>query len=128
MLILAMMFALGGPAPQGGVAAQTPPEIPVLNARIGTCSADFTVKDASGAPIYLALVHVRVRYGAMGIKRMDLEVGTNSDGRARITGLPNKAKPLTYDVTKGDMKTTVDQDVAKTCDAMLQVVLSTPPA
>ena len=81
------------------------------------------MKDASGAPVYLALVHVRVRYGAMNVKRMDLEVGTNSDGRARITGLPNKAKPMTYDVTKGDKKATADQDVAKTCDATVQVVL-----
>jgi hypothetical protein len=123
MLILTTTLVLAGLAPQAGVAVQTPPEVPVLNAKIGTCSADFTVKDASGAPIYLALVNVRVRYGAMNIKRMDLEVGTNSDGLARITGLPSKAKPLTYEVTKGDKKATVEQDVAKTCEAKLQVTL-----
>ena len=119
MLILATVVSLAGLALQ----ATPPPEVPVLNARIGSCSADFTVKDASGAPVYLALVHVRVRYGAMGVKRMDLEVGTNSDGRARIVGLPNKARPMTYDVTKDGKKATADQDVEKTCEAMLQVVL-----
>jgi hypothetical protein len=40
---------------------------------------------------------VRVRYGAMGIKRMDLEVGTNSEGKAVIKELPDKARPMTYD-------------------------------
>lgn len=119
MLILSMLVALAVPAPQ----APSAPELPVLNARLGGCSADFTVKDAEGTPVYLALVHVRVRYGAMGIKRIDLEVGTNSEGRARITGLPDKARPMTYDVTKDDKKTTVDQDVAKTCEATLEVTL-----
>lgn len=119
MLILSMILALAVPVPQ----TATVPEVPVLNARLGSCSADFTVTDAEGAPVYLALIHVRVRYGTMGIKRMDLEVGTNSEGRAKITGLPDKARPMTYDVTKDDRKTTVDQDVAKTCEATLEVVI-----
>lgn len=119
MLILSMILALAVPAPQ----AATAPELPVLNARLGNCSATFTVRNAEGAPVYLALVHVRVRYGTMGIKRIDLEVGTNSEGRARITGLPSKARPMTYDISKDDKKTTIDQDVTKTCDATLDVVL-----
>jgi hypothetical protein len=100
------------------------PEVPVLNAKLGKCSASFTVKDAAGAPIYLALVHVRVRYGAMGIKRMDLEVGTNSDGKAMIKGLPDKARPMTYDIQKDGKKAVADQDVEKTCEAILDVTLS----
>src|SRR5262245_19056760 len=103
-------------APQPG----TPPEIAALDAHLGACSADFTIKDADGKPLYLALVHVKVRYGALGVKRMDLEVGTNSEGKARIKGLPDKAKPMTYDITKEDKKTTVDQDVEKTCNAKLE--------
>jgi len=106
-------------APQPG----TPPEIPALDAHLGACSADFTIKDADGKPLYLALVHVKVRYGALGVKRMDLEVGTNSEGKARIKGLPDKAKPMTYDITKEDKKTTVDQDVEKTCNAKLEATL-----
>ncbi len=104
-------------------ASTAPPEVPVLKARLGGCSADFIVKSADGTPVYLALVHVRVRYGAMGIKRMDLEVGTNSDGKARIEGLPDKARPMTYDVQKDDKKAVVDQDVVKTCQAKLEVTL-----
>ena len=100
------------------------PEVPVLNAKLGKCSASFTVKDANGAPVYLALVHVRVRYGAMGVKRMDLEVGTNSDGKAVINGLPNKARPMTYDIQKDGKKAVADQVVEKTCEAILDVTLS----
>jgi hypothetical protein len=115
------------PAP----ATQTPstaapsasPELPVLNARLGACAADFLVKDADGKPVYLALIHVNVRYGTMNLKRMDLEVGTNSEGKAKISGLPDKAKPMTYDITKEDKKTVVDQDVAKSCQAKLEVTL-----
>ena len=100
-----------------------PPELPVLKARLGGCSADFIVKSADGTPVYLALVHVQVRYGTMGIKRMDLEVGTNSEGTARIEGLPDKARPMTYDVQKDDKKAVVNQDVAKSCQAKLEVTL-----
>ena len=50
------------------------PDVAVLKAGLGDCSADFVVKDADGMPAYGATVHVRVRYGAFGIKRADLEV------------------------------------------------------
>ncbi len=60
------------------------------------------MRDVGGKPIYAAIVHVRIRYGFMGVKRMDLEVGTNSDGQARVEGLPAKGKPLTYDISQAD--------------------------
>ena len=117
-LVLGLTVALAqAPAPA------TPPELPVLNARLGGCSADFLVKNGEGAPVYLAIIHVNVRYGPLNVKRMDLEVGTNSDGKARIKGLPDKAKPMTYDVSKDDKKTTIDQDVAKTCEGKFEVTL-----
>ena len=98
-------------------------DLAVINARLGTCSADFTVTDANGAPVYAAAVHVRIRYGLMSLKRMDLEVGTGSDGKARVEGLPEKAKPLSYDVTKGNLKAMVDQDVSTTCRGTYPVTL-----
>jgi hypothetical protein len=104
------------------LAAQQPPDrstsdLAVISARLGPCAADFSVTDADGKPIYAATVHVRVRYGFMSLKRMDLEVGTNSDGKARVEGLPAKAKPLVYDVSKGALKTTVEQNLTKECQA-----------
>jgi hypothetical protein len=114
---LAVAFAVA--AAQAGA----PPEVPVLKANLGDCSAAFAVRDAAGQPVYNATIHVRVRYGAFSVKRTDLEIGTNSDGRARIEGLPNKAKPMTYDVHKDAAKAGADQDVSGNCHAMFDVVL-----
>ncbi|HET9830723.1 MAG TPA: hypothetical protein VFP91_03415 [Vicinamibacterales bacterium] len=100
------------------------PDVTLMKANLGgSCSADFTVKDAGGKPVYAALVHVKVRYGFAGVKRADLEVGTSSEGRARIEGLPDKAKPMTYEVTKEDKKAEVMQDVSATCHAMFDINL-----
>jgi hypothetical protein len=99
------------------------PQLAVISARLGDCSADFTVKDPEGKPVYAAVVHVRVRYGFMSLKRMDLEVGTNSAGQARVEGLPAKAKPLTYDISAADMKAAVTQDLVNACRATYEVSL-----
>jgi DNA-binding beta-propeller fold protein YncE len=108
------------PVSQGGAAK---PDLAVINARLGNCAADFTVADASGAPVYAATVHVRIRYGFMSVKRMDLEIGTGSDGKARVEGLPEKAKPLIYDVTKNNLKAVVEQDVSTACRGTYPVTL-----
>jgi len=105
-------------------AADTPkPELAIISARLGTCSADFTVKDPDGKPVYAAVIHVRIRYGFLSLKRMDLEVGTNSAGKARVEGLPATARPLAYDVSKADKKTGVEQDLSTTCNATYDVSL-----
>ena len=99
-------------------------DVTLMKANLGgSCSAEFTVKDADGKPIYGASVHVRVRYGFAGVKRADLEVGTSSRGKARIEGLPDKARPMTYEITKDDKKTEVAQDVSDTCHATFDVSL-----
>ena len=107
--------------------AQTPdkpPDVTVMKAALGgTCSAEFTVKDAAGKPVYGANVHVRVRYGFAGVKRADLDVGTSSMGEARIEGLPDKARPLNYEIGKEEKKTDVTQDVAEKCNATFEVTL-----
>jgi hypothetical protein len=99
------------------------PEVTVLKAGLGGCSADFLVKDADGKPVYSANVHVRVRYGVFGVKRADLEVGTNSNGEARIEGLPDKAKPMAYDVQKDGKKASAEQDVMTNCRAKYDLTL-----
>lgn len=99
------------------------PELAVISARLGTCAADFTVTDADGKPVYAATIHVRLRYGFMGIKRMDLEVGTGSDGKARVEGLPSATRPLVYDISKADKKTTVEQNLTTSCQATYPVSL-----
>ena len=99
-------------------------DVTLMKANLGgSCSADFPVKDADGKPVYGALVHVLIRYGFAGVKHADLEVGTSSQGKARIEGMPNKARPMTYDIKKDDKKAEVMQDVADMCHATFEVAL-----
>lgn len=116
-------LALAAALAQQPAAETQKPDLAVISARLGSCAADFTVKDADGTPVYAATVHVRVRYGFMSLKRMDLEVGTNSDGKARVERLPEKGKLLAYDITKADKKAAVEQDLATTCQATFDVAL-----
>jgi hypothetical protein len=121
MLTATFVLALMIPAQQR--ADPPKPELATISARLGLCTADFTVTDADGKPVYAATVHVRIRYGFLGLKRMDLEVGTNSDGKARVEGLPLGGRRLVYDITKTDKKTTVEQDLTTTCHATYTVSL-----
>ena len=119
----AVVIALALLAAQAS-APKTDDDVTLMKANLGgSCSADFTVKDEAGKPVYAALVHVQVRYGFAGVKHADLEVGTSSQGRARIEGLPNKAKPMTYDIKKDDKKADVMQDLATMCHATFEVSL-----
>lgn len=122
MIIAAIALAASSLAQQP--AAEAPkPALAVISARLGGCAADFTVKDADGQPVYAAIVHVRIRYGFLGIKRMDLEVGTDSAGQARVEGLPDTVKPLTFDIQKAEMKATVEQTHLSDCHATYAVSL-----
>ena len=103
--------------------ATSTPELPILDARLGSCAADFTITDDDGKPVYNATIRVRIRYGFMNVKRMDLEVGTNSDGKARVAGLPAKGKPLVYEITKADRKVSVQQDLTTACHGTYDVSL-----
>ena len=59
--------------------APDPHSVPVVDGGIGQCSADFTVTDAEGAPVYAAKIKVHIAYGFMYARKLDLEVGTNAD-------------------------------------------------
>ena len=121
LLLTSALLALTAAPP---AAPQQPtPELAVISARQGECFGDFVVTDAAGAPVYAAVVHVRVRYGFLGIKRIDLEVGTNSEGKARVEGLPANDRTLVYNITKDNLKATVEQNLETTCRAEHKVVL-----
>lgn len=121
MMTAAIALALTMAGPQ--VADPAKPDLATISARLGMCTADFSVTDAEGKPVYAASVHVRLRYGFLSLKRMDLEVGTNSDGKARVEGLPLGGRRLAYTVTKDPRKTTVEQDLTTNCHAMFAVAL-----
>jgi hypothetical protein len=120
MLLALSMFVIGLLAQQ----PERPADVTLMKAALGgSCSADFTVKDVAGKPLIGATVHVKLRYGFAGVKRADLEIETSPAGKVRIEGLPEKAKPMTYEVKKDELKTEVAQDVSQTCHATFDVTL-----
>lgn len=122
LAVALLLFAT--PRVAAGQGSQAPSEVPVVDGAAGPCKADFTVTDASGKAIYNAHVHVQVRYGFMSQRKTDLDVGTNSDGKARFTGLPSKVKkPLEYTVKYKDQSKSVMSDPAVDCNADLKVQL-----
>src|SRR4029077_12406893 len=66
--------------------------VPVIDGGLIPCSPDFTVSDPSGAPVSDAKIRVHIAYRFMNMHKLDLEVGTNADGKARFTGLPDHLK------------------------------------
>jgi hypothetical protein len=113
-------FAICGAA----MAAQAP-QIPSVNGDVGPCRADFTVKDSTGKPIYNAKIKVVLHYGFLNLRKTELEVGTNSDGKARFTGLPeDPKKPLAFHIKSGDVSHTVTDDPSIKCNATFDVTLT----
>jgi hypothetical protein len=111
-----------------------PHSIPAIDAALGSCSANFTITDSANAPIYNATIKVRIAYGTWSIRKLDLEVATNVDGKARFTGLPNKLKRgLYFEASQGDRQAESFDDVNKTCTANFTLALqkqsqpSSPP-
>ena len=101
-----------------------PKSVPVVDGAIGTCSYDFTVTDTDAKPVYAAKINVHIAYGFMYARKLDLEVGTNSDGKARFTGLPNKLKRgLYFEASEGDRQAEAFDDPAKTCTIQLPLAL-----
>jgi hypothetical protein len=102
-------------------------EVPVIKGELGPCSADFTVTDSANKPLYDAKIHVTARYGFMSKRKTELEVGTNSDGKGRIEGLPNKVKkPLEFQIRHAQLLKSLLHDPATECHANFTVALGTP--
>ena len=109
-------------------ATPDPKSVPVVDGAIGTCSYDFTVTDTDAKPVYAAQIKVHIAYGFMYARKLDLEVGTNSDGKARITGLPERTKRgLFFEASEGDRNGNAFVDPATTCKSQFTVVLRRKP-
>jgi hypothetical protein len=107
-----------------GLALAAEPEIPVVDGHLGSCSRDFTVRDRDHKPIYNAKISVLIRYGALGLHKMSLEVGTDSEGRARVAGLPEKVKkPLGFKIESGQLSKELMVDTTNDCKASIDVDL-----
>lgn len=103
-----------------------PHSVPVVDAGLGPCSAALTITDTDAKPVYNAKIEVRVAYGHF--HRMDLEVSTNIDGKARFTGIPtNTRRGLLYQASEGDRTGNAFQDPSTKCNAQFTIVLRKGP-
>ena len=126
-LLLVAIVLLAAAAPDYALCAAAV-DVPVIKGDLGPCSADFIVMDSNNKHVYDAKVHVTILYGFMNKRKSDLEIGTNSDGKARIEGLPDKLKkpPLEFKIQGGDLRKSVTQDPATDCHASFNVQLGKP--
>ena len=100
----------------------------MIDGAIGPCSADFTVTDNPARPVYAANISVHIAYGFMYLRKLDLEVGTNANGKARFTGLPDRTKQgLFFRASEGGREGSAFVDPAKTCKADLTITLQKKP-
>jgi hypothetical protein len=101
-----------------------PKSIAEVEAGLGPCTADFTITDAEGQPVYAASIRVHITYGFMNLHKLDLQVGTNAEGKARFLGLPDSPKQgLFFRVSEGDREGSAFDDPGKTCKTQFTVVL-----
>lgn len=104
---------------------QTAPPTPKIDGGVGACTANFTVRDGGEKPIYNAQITVELRYGFLNKRKTDLQIGTDSTGKANFTGLPNfPKKPLEFTIKSGTVSKTVTDDPSEKCSANFDVVLS----
>jgi hypothetical protein len=110
--------------------AQTadPHSVPSVDAGLGTCGADFTITDSDGKPVYNAKISVHIAYGFGGFHKLDLQVGTNVDGKARFTTLPNRMRKggLYFQAFQSGSTGEAFDDPAKTCQAQFAITLRKP--
>ncbi len=97
-------------------ASSDPNSITEIDAGLGPCTAGFTINDSSGLPIYNAKIRLHIAYGKLNLHKLDLEAGTNSAGKARFIGLPDKSKEgLFFRASAGAHESSVFYNPNQTC-------------
>ena len=91
----------------------------------GPCSLDLTVLGPDGKPVYAATVKVHIAYGFGGFHKLDLQAGTNADGKVRFIGLPDRVKrpPLEFQASKDTLEAIATDDPTTECQAKHEVRL-----
>lgn len=121
-------FSQTAPSQTTTPAAPDPKSVPAIDGGIGACSVDFLVTDPNGSPVYDATIKVHIAYGFMYWRKLDLQVGTNADGKARFTGLPDRTKKgLFFEASAGDRTAEAFDDPATTCKNQFTVALRQKP-
>lgn len=99
--------------------------VPVIQGGAGPCSIELIVRGADGKPVYAATVKVHIKYGFGGMRRLDLEAGTNSDGKVKFAGLPDRVQrpPLEFHASKDEVTGVAVFDPSTECKANREIAL-----
>lgn len=102
--------------------------VPVIQGGAGPCSIELIVRGADGKPVYAATVKVHIKYGFGGMRRLDLEAGTNSDGKVRFAGLPDRVQrpPLEFRGSKDELVGIASFDPSTECQAKREIAMEKP--
>ena len=101
-------------------------KIPVIQGGAGPCSLELAVRGADGKPIYAATVKVHIAYGFGGMRKLDLEAGTNSDGKVKFAGLPARVQrpPLEFHASKDEFEGVAVFDPSIECQGKHDITLA----
>lgn len=106
-------------------------QVPVIDGAVGPCSLELTILGTDAKPVYNATVKVHITYGMGGFHHLDLQAGTNSDGKVKFTGIPIKVHhpPLEFDAAKDQLEGSLNYDPGAECHAQheLRLEKSKPP-
>jgi hypothetical protein len=107
---------------QAPAAAQA---VPAIDGAAGPCSVEFTITTADGKPAEAATVKVHIAYGFGGFHKLDLQAGTNSDGKVKFTGLPSRVRRslLEFEASKDQLVGTATYDPATECQGKREMKL-----
>ena len=100
-------------------------KVPSMDGGAGPCSLELTLIGADGKPVYAATLKVHITYGFGGIRRLDLEAGTNSEGKVKFTGLPSRVHrpPLEFRASKDEYEGVAAYDPSAECQAKHDITL-----
>lgn len=125
--VLCCLALVVGSLPTLAQSSQTPPAqpVPVIDGGVGPCSLELTVTLADGKPAAAASVKVHITYRFGGFHKLDLEAGTNAEGRVKFTGLPSRVRrpPLEFHASKDQSLGTAAFDPATECQAKRDIAL-----
>ncbi len=92
--------------------------VPTVDGGAGPCSVEFTATDTKGAFVSNAQISVHVEYGFLGARKLDQQVTTDSHGKARFVGLPERTDgALYFEASKGSLKGVATVDPNTECHA-----------
>ena len=124
-LLSILVFSIGSMSTGYGQTVPPTQSVPAIDAGLGTCALELTITTKDGKPASAADVKVHIAYGFGGFHKLDLEAGTNSDGKVKFTGLPSRVRrpPLEFRATKDELSGVAMYDPASECQAKHDIVL-----